>query len=194
MEYSDDDLLQLISPSFSLLDEITQREVYRSFYSLTYNMVLYIIQDYNLVQDVIQESFLKSLKKKPKTEDINHCKAWLKLTTRNVALNYLRKLKKIRKESDLDSVFILDKASTSAESVVEKQVESKLLKEFIVASLNNMRPEYRILIELRWQKQYSYQEIAEELQTSPEIIQQKLHRARNSLRKQIKDWMNENGQ
>lgn len=192
MEYSDEYLLQLISPDFYLLDEITQREVYRSFHSLNYNMVLYIIQDYDLAQDVIQESFLKSLKKKPYTEDINHCKAWLKLTTRNMALNYLRKLKKIRKESDLDSVFILNVVSPSAESV-EKQVESKLLKEFIVASLDNLRPEYRILIELRWQKQYSYQEIADELQTSTEIIQQKLHRARNALRKQIKDWMNENG-
>lgn len=193
MEYSDDDdLLQLISPSFSLLDEITQRQIYRAFHSLNYNMVLYIIQDYDLAQDVIQESFLKSLKKKPYTKDIYHCKAWLKLTTRNMALNYLRKLKKIRKESDLDSVFILNVVSSPTESV-EKQVESKMLKEFIVASLDNLRPEYRILIELRWQKQYSYQEIADELQTSTEIIQQKLHRARNALRKQIKDWMNENG-
>lgn len=61
MEYSEDELLQLISPGFTLLDEYTQRQVYRSFHSLTYTMVLYIIQDYNLVQDVIQESFLKKL-------------------------------------------------------------------------------------------------------------------------------------
>lgn len=100
MNYSDDELLQLISPRFSLLDELTQRQVYRAFYSLTYNMVLYIIQDYNLVQDVIQESFLKALKKKPHTPDIKHCKGWLRLTTRNLALNHLRKLKRNRKESD----------------------------------------------------------------------------------------------
>lgn len=191
MESSDDELLQLISPSFSLLDEVTQRQVYRSFYLLTYNMVLYIVQDYNLAQDVIQESFLKALKKKPHTPDIKHCKGWLKLTTKNLALNYLRKLKKNRKESDMDSVFILNTTPSSAESV-ENQVEGKLLKEFIVTSLNNLKPEYRVLIELRWQKQYSYQEIADELQTSKEIVQQKLHRARNALRKHIKDWMNGN--
>jgi len=192
MEYSEDELLQLISPGFTLLDEYTQRQVYRSFHSLTYTMVLYIIQDYNLVQDVIQESFLKALKKKPYTSDINHCKGWLKLTTRNLALNYLRKYKKNRKESDVDSVFILNTIPSYAESV-EKQVESKLLKEFIMTLLNTLKPEYRVLIELRWKNQYSYQEIADELQTTPEIIQQKLHRARNALRKQIKDWMNEHG-
>lgn len=92
----------------------------------------------------------------------------------------------------MDSVFILNTIPSYAEPV-EKQVESKLLKEFIMTSLNSLKPEYRVLIELRWQNQYSYQEIADELQTTPEIIQQKLHRARNALRKQIKDWMNEHG-
>ncbi|BFH65247.1 hypothetical protein [Paenibacillus azoreducens] len=95
MEYSDDDLLQLISPSFSLLDEITQREVYRSFHSLNYNMVLYIIQDYDLAQDVIQESFLKSLKKKPYTEDINHCKAHYS----KCGIKLFAEVKKLLKES-----------------------------------------------------------------------------------------------
>ncbi|SMG07934.1 sigma factor-like helix-turn-helix DNA-binding protein [Paenibacillus aquistagni] len=48
------------------------------------------------------------------------------------------------------------------------------------------------MIELRWKKQLSYQEIAAELLTTSEIIQQKLHRARKALRKQMNDWMNEN--
>ncbi|WP_289137371.1 RNA polymerase sigma factor [uncultured Brevibacillus sp.] len=105
MEFLDDELLQLISPEFSLLDEVTQKLVYRSYYSLTYNMVLYIVQDYSVVQDVIQEAFLKSLKKRPVNQDSKHCKAWLKTVARNLSLNYLRKLKKISTQSDLDSVF-----------------------------------------------------------------------------------------
>ncbi len=188
VRYSDSELLLFVSPEFEFIDEITQGQVYHSFYSLTYNMVLYIVKDYSIVQDVIQEAFLQALKKRPINQDSRQCKAWIIVVTRNIALNYIRKLKRFHRENNLESSFIKD-VYVSVDDSVENQVENKLLKDHIRETLYFMKPDYRLLIELRWQRQLSYQEISDELDLSPQVVQQKLFRARKALRKQIRDWL-----
>lgn len=51
MVISGDNLIQLISPKFSMLDESSQREIYRYFYYMNYNMVFFMVQDHDAVQD-----------------------------------------------------------------------------------------------------------------------------------------------
>ncbi|CAH1215431.1 hypothetical protein PAECIP111893_03966 [Paenibacillus plantiphilus] len=186
-----DQLLLLISPQFSFLDESLQREVYQHFYKINYNRVLFILQDYGAVQDVIQEAFIKTLAKAPPAQDFNYRKAWIIVTVRNLALTYLRKLKKNRNETSIESVFLEGTPFISEESV-EKHVEERMLKELVLKYIQVLKPEYRVIIEMRWKQQLSYQEMAEELQLPQTTIKQKLHRARAALRRKLKEWMNTN--
>ena len=64
-----------------------------------------------------------------------------------------------------------------------------MMQESIEFYLEQLKPEYRVLIELRWKEGLSYREMAELLDTSEEIVKQRLFRARGSIKKQLhKEW------
>ncbi len=53
-----------------------------------------------------------------------------------------------------------------------------------------LRPRYRRLVELRYFKEYSYDEIAEELGLPMGTVKAQLYRAREMLQKILKDFDN----
>lgn len=63
------------------------------------------------------------------------------------------------------------------------------MTETIGVCLNEMKPEYKALIELRWKKDLSYREMAAELDTTEDKVKYKLYRAREALKKRLfKRW------
>ncbi len=181
MDATKNKLLLLLPPLFSSLHTSLQEETFLVFYNLTFAPIMYMINDYSAAEDIIQEAFLKTIYHAPPIDDERQLKSWIKVTVHNLTLNYLRKMKKVRNEVDLESVYIVKENSDGCESV-EKEVEVKLLEEQIMQYLMEMKPEYRLLIELRWKRQLSYKEIAEELNSTEDKVRLKLHRAREALR------------
>jgi RNA polymerase sigma-70 factor, ECF subfamily len=184
MDSEDSKLLLLLSPNFNMLNLSLQEEIFRDFYNLNYGSIMYMINDHGAAEDIIQEAFLKTLRKGPPIADGEQIKAWIKVVVRNATINYLRKNNKVRHETDLDSVFINEEHSSDVESV-ETQVEAKLLEELIFRHLKEMKNDYRLLIELKWKKQLSYKEIAQELNSTENTVRQKFHRAREALKKKM---------
>jgi len=72
------------------LDATIQELIYRSFYQFVYRDVYFIIRDHSLSEDIIQDAFLKAIKNGPKMRSDTNIPAWIKLLTRNTALDYLR--------------------------------------------------------------------------------------------------------
>lgn len=181
-------LYYLLAANYHDLDEIIQEQVYHNFYDLVYGMIVYIVKDHSAAEDIIQESFLKVIRKKPTFESEQKMKAWLKIVTRNTAINYLRKNKKFRNHLDSDSVFI-NIEPYNPEPSVEQTVETKMLEEAIVSYLEKLKPEYRVLVEYRWKQGLTYKEIAEHLNTDEDVVRQRLYRARESIKKMLyKEW------
>ncbi|KQN99867.1 RNA polymerase sigma factor [Paenibacillus sp. Leaf72] len=176
-------LLLLLSPDFSKLGSTIQEEVFKDFYHLTYGPIMYMVKDHSAAEDIIQEVFYKSISHTPQVQDERQLIAWIRVLVKNKTLNYLRKHKKIRNEVELESVFIETGAMQSPYSAtVECEVEAKLLEEELITCMLEMKPEYRLLIELKWKRQFSYREIAEHLNSTEDIIRQKLYRARKALK------------
>ncbi|WP_068617608.1 RNA polymerase sigma factor [Paenibacillus tuaregi] len=181
-------LIYLLAASYHDLDEIIQEQVYYNFYELVYGMILYIVRDHSAAEDVIQDAFLKVIRKKPAFESEQKMKAWLKVVARNTAINYLRKNKKFRNHLDSDSVFI-NTEPYNPEPSVEQTVEAKMLEEAIISCLEKLKPEYRQLVEYRWKQGLTYKEIADELDTDEDVVRQRLYRARESIKKMLKkEW------
>jgi RNA polymerase sigma-70 factor (ECF subfamily) len=66
------------------------------------------------------------------------------------------------------------------ENMIRKQDESRLMKH-----IESMKPKYRQLIELRYIKEYAYEEIAEELNIPIGTVKTRLFRAKNILAEMI---------
>ncbi|MCG7381840.1 sigma-70 family RNA polymerase sigma factor [Paenibacillus sp. ACRRY] len=179
----------LLASDFHNLSPTLQEEVYYEYYNMVHGLIVYIIKERAAAEDIIQEAFIKIIKNKPSFENEIKLKAWLKVVTRNTAINYLRKNKNNRNQLDTDSVFIDMETINQTAASVESTVETQMMQESIEFYLEQLKPEYRVLIELRWKEGLSYREMAELLDTSEEIVKQRLFRARGSIKKQLhKEW------
>ena len=179
----------LLASDFHNLSPTLQEEVYYEYYNMVHGLIVYIIKERAAAEDIIQEAFIKIIKNKPSFENEVKLKAWLKVVTRNTAINYLRKNKNNRNQLDTDSVFIDMETINQTAASVESTVETQMMQESIEFYLEQLKPEYRVLIELRWKEGMSYREMAELLDTSEEIVKQRLFRARGSIKKQLhKEW------
>ncbi|MBM6387726.1 MULTISPECIES: RNA polymerase sigma factor [Paenibacillus] len=179
----------LLASDFHNLSPSLQEEVYYEYYNMVHGLIVYIIKERAAAEDIIQEAFIKIIKNKPSFENEVKLRAWLKVVTRNTAINYLRKNKNNRNQLDTDSVFIDMETINQTAASVESTVETQMMQESIEFYLEQLKPEYRVLIELRWKEGMSYREMAELLDTSEEIVKQRLFRARGSIKKQLhKEW------
>ncbi|WP_422656729.1 RNA polymerase sigma factor [Paenibacillus sp. EC2-1] len=179
----------LLAADFNDLSEPLQEEVYYEFYDLVYGQIMYVLRDHTAVEDIIQESFIKVITNKPTFENENKLKAWLRVVSKNTTMNYLRKNKKYRNQVDVDGVFISEEELVVSSTNIEHQVESKMMEESIVFYLEQLKPEYRQLIEFRWKQGLTYKEIAELLDTREDIVKQRLFRARESVKKMLyREW------
>ncbi|MCD9020884.1 RNA polymerase sigma factor [Cohnella silvisoli] len=186
-------LLLLLNSNFHMLNQTLQEEIYREFYHFLYKPILYMINDHSTTEDIIQETFLTTLKKSPEVENEEHMKAWIKVVARNFTINHIRKRQKTRHDISLDSKWDIGSITQVAAVSVEQEVETKSLEEQISQHLLAMKPEQRAIIELKWKKGLSYKEIAVETQDTENAVRHKLHRARTYLkRKLFKDWGDRN--
>ncbi|WP_168735385.1 RNA polymerase sigma factor [Cohnella fermenti] len=166
-----------------------QREIFREYYGLVYGIIYYMVKDHATTEDLIQESFLHILRRMPVIDDEAKLKGWIRTVVKNRVYTYLKKNRRLREEIADDSIFVQDELLASGTESIEAEVATKLMSETIGQCLQQLKPEYRALIELRWQQELSYKEMADILETSEESIKYKLHRAREAVRKRfIKLW------
>ncbi|WP_058301123.1 RNA polymerase sigma factor [Gorillibacterium timonense] len=184
----------LVHTKFDMVSPVYQKEIYQEFYRTFYRTVLYMVNDHALTEDILQDSFLKVVQHLPSIDDESRLWAWVRVVVKNMTYNYLRKAKIRRNEVDAESVYISDSAAHATEiRSTEQQIELKALAEAVEECLTRLKPEYRVLIELRWKRELSYKEIAAELEITEEVVKYKLYRAREAVKKRLKpEWGEEN--
>ncbi|SFJ55933.1 RNA polymerase sigma-70 factor, ECF subfamily [Paenibacillus sp. UNC496MF] len=183
-------LLLLSSANFGALDSSLQRAVYHEYYMMVYSVIMYMVKDHGIAEDIIQETFLKVVKHIPVVENEGQLKAWIKTVVRNTTYSYLKKNKKNRKEMETD-IFSKNECMelSSDKEAIEVEIELKAMSEGIGTYLNELKPENRILMEMRWKQDLSYKEIAAELGCTEQTVKYKLHRAREAIKKRfLKEW------
>ena len=151
---------------------------------------MYMVQDHGAAEDIIQETFLKVVKHIPVVENEGQLKAWIKAVVRNTTYSYLKKNKKNRNEMDIDNYSKHEGIEFSSDKeAIEVEIELKAMSEGIGTYLNDLNPENRILMEMRWKQDLSYKEIAAELGCTEQTVKYKLHRAREAIKKRfLKEW------
>lgn len=183
-------MFHLTTASFDALSPNVQREIYEEYYRYVYPTIIYMVQDHSTTEDIIQNAFMKIIRGVPQAENEGHLKGWVKVVVKNEIYNYFRKHKKNRNVIDSDSVYIKENAELATEpSALESEIETKLMAEELASCLEELKPEYRALIELRWKQQLSYREMAAELDTTEDKVKYKLYKAREAMKKRFsKRW------
>jgi len=135
-----------------------------------------IIGDRERARDVVQETFVQL--QRSKREQLDHAPAkWLFTVCRNRALNVCRKE---RRMMYLDQEIL--ETRQSEDPPPHEQLEQKEASGFLLRILDTLPPRQQEIVQLKFQNDLSYQEIAEITKLSVNSVGVLLHTALKTLR------------
>ena len=153
-------------------------------------MCLNLLQDSHEAYDAAQEVCIKVWHKIGDYKGDAKFSTWLYRLITNQCLDLLRKNKRKKNDISLDGdekqlLEQLNKPSYASQQPNEGEAafEQKALQEVIHLGMQQLKPEYRVLLVLRDIEGYSYEEIALLLNLSLGTVKSRLSRARSALKR-----------
>jgi RNA polymerase sigma factor (sigma-70 family) len=149
-----------------------------------YFMLLKMVKNKNDAEDLTLEAFGKAFANLSFYSTDYAFSTWLYRIASNNCIDFLRKKKGIHyslnndqeSDSEENNSNFRSSSPNPEERLIIKQRE-RILRNFI----QKLKPNYRTLIDLRYFKEYSYEEIAKELALPLGTVKVQLFRARNML-------------
>lgn len=171
-------------------DQEAFKELFQKYKTPLFYHVLRMVHNREIVEDLLQEIFLKAFDNIYSYNPAYAFSTWLYRITTNHTIDYLRK-KKLKtysldepiktKDGDM-SIDVIDEHMSSDDMIMRKQ-RAAILKEAMVS----LPAKYRQVIELRHMDELSYQEIADIMELPLGTIKAHIFRARELLYKYLKD-------
>ncbi len=172
-------------------DQKAYAELMARYRDAIYFMLLKMINNKTDAEDLTIEAFGKAFKNLGQYSPHYAFSTWLFKIASNNCIDYLRK--KRSNHISIDGSFSDDKDS---EPQIHLKDETPDPEEFLIRSqkavlmrtvVQKLKPRYRTLIELRYFKEYSYEEISEELDLPLGTVKAQLFRARELLYNTLKN-------
>jgi RNA polymerase sigma-70 factor (ECF subfamily) len=148
-------------------------EIVRRYERPIFNLICRIVRDPAVAEEIAQEAFLKTFRNLASYDSDRRFSSWIFRIAHNAALDALRRRKKTE-------TFREDSGCEPAVPPPDP-VESAALGQAISAALDQLRPEWRAVIVLRYQEGLSYEEIAEVVGMPEGTVKTFVHRARKQL-------------
>lgn len=130
-------------------------------------------------EDITIKTFSKAFDKLHTFKTAMNFKTWLLSISKNIYIDHLRKIKGEtislnKKDTEVSKIF--DKAPSPEDKLIIEQNLAQLLQH-----IKQLKPHYRDIIQLRYFQEYSYKEIATELNEPLSNVKIRLLRARKLL-------------
>ena len=156
-------------------------ELVNRYKKSVFTIVYRIIGQYQEAEDITQEVFLIIYEKLYQFDVGKKFAPWIHRIAVNTTITALRKKKKVVNVM-FDETYIQDNVTGSDLDDPQVIFERNELSSFINEVIMELPENYRIIIALRYQMDYSNGEIAEVLGISKENVEVKVHRARKAMR------------
>lgn len=153
------------------------RELFERYSDMVYRIAVSCGSSAHSAEDIVQEVFLRYLKKRPLFESSEHEKAWFI----RVAVNCSKSLFSsawYRRTCPLEESCRLTASEQPALPVQPDEYD-------LYEALSNLRPKYRTVLYLRYYEEYTVQEIAALLGITPNLVSARLSRAKKILKKKL---------
>lgn len=176
-------------------DDRAFAELHDRYRDTIFYMVLRIVNNASDAEDLTIEAFGKAFNNIDQYVPRYAFSSWLFRIAKNNCIDFIRSKKSSIVDYD-SNVFVHLEGTTITSSVPSKAAdpEEKLIVMQSVSRvqeiISKLRPRYRCLVELRYFKEYTYDEIAKELDLPMGTVKAQLYRAREMLQKILKDFDN----
>ena len=165
-------------------DQDAFAELVYAFQDAVYNLCYRMLSDHVEAEDAAQEAFLRAYLNLKRYDPGRPFKTWLLSIASNHSIDRLRR-RRMQYVSIDDPLPSLTLSSTEPEP--EDAALTREQSQYVQALLDELAPEYRAAIILRYWYEYSYLEIADILDTTESAIKSRLFRARQMIAAELGD-------
>ncbi|MDY0133023.1 MAG: sigma-70 family RNA polymerase sigma factor [Desulforegulaceae bacterium] len=162
-----------------------------------YNFGLRMCKDVSDAEDLVQETFINIFRYLKDFRMESKFKNWAYKIAASVCMKIKRKNKSPEKELSMDDILsghnekevssqIPAWVNQPAEALMNKEISLEIKKE-----IDNLPPNYRIVLVLRDMEGFSTKEVSEMLDLSESNVKVRLHRARIFVREGLKRYFND---
>ena len=169
-------------------DDAAAERLVRNYAGYLITVANRILGDRALAEDCVQEAFVNVFKKIGGFEERSSLKSWLHRIVVNQALMKIRR-RKARPESSIDDLQpIFDDQQCRIEqpwhdlATPDEIFESNSRRALVLAKIDELPPNYGIVLKLRDIEELSTREVAALLDESEANVRVRLHRARAALK------------
>lgn len=155
--------------------------VYWRYSPKAYNTVLYLLNDSDAAEDIVQELFITIWEKREQIQPELNFEAYIATIARNLAYNYVKKaFHNNQSVEDLNDISLITNSD-------EESIEADSLRDYIFSIISSF-PEMRrkVFIMSRFEN-LSHAEIAEKLTISERTVAVHIYQALKDLRKALGD-------
>lgn len=152
------------------------------------------LRDRDRGEDLAQEAFIRVYKARKRYEPTARFRTWLFTIVTRLCLNEIRGLKRhnrlfLRQTRGEDpSEDLMARLPDEAIETPQEKVEREELQDVLQAAIDSLPEKQRIALLLLRQNECSYQEIATQMDASPQAVKSLLNRARETLRHKLSSY------
>lgn len=179
--YNDSDLWNLFLEGDKEAFSVFYRHNYRRLYSYGVSLGM----NNEVIDDIIQELFVKLYTRPQLIKDFSTIQAFLFVSVRNAFVNHEKQRKKYL---GLDEFENFELSYSVENTQIEEQEELDALKEKIRKIIAGLTPRQKEIIYLRFLHQKEYEEIAQIMGMSEQAARNLTYRAMEKIRKENSDF------
>ncbi|HVU11485.1 MAG TPA: sigma-70 family RNA polymerase sigma factor [Phototrophicaceae bacterium] len=164
-------------------DQDAFAELVYTYQDAVYNLCYRLLSERTEAEDAAQEAFLRAYLNLQRYDPSRSFKTWLLTIASNHCIDRLRRRRMQWLSIEDETLPSLSLSSDAPEP--EDAAMTKEQKAAIQGLLDQLNPEYRAAVVLRYWYDYSYSEIADILDTTESAIKSRLFRARQILAEKL---------
>jgi RNA polymerase sigma-70 factor, ECF subfamily len=163
-------------------DGAAERALYDAHVDRVFRLAYRLTGDDELARDCTQDAFIRAFERLASFRGEAKFSTWLHAITTSVALNALRKVKRFRRETDLDAASGLSAGGRQAEPDLKRR---------LARAIDDLPRGYRTVFVMHDVEGYTHDEIGAALKIEAGTSKAQLSRARAKLRQALADFAGE---